>query len=536
MNRKTRILYVEDEAIWRREITKILSEANCLVKTAENTDIARSLLTNSFFHIVLLDISMESGNKKNTDGIEFLREINNWQREGAFETAMLTAYWSRSREEKTLDKYGVFCFLDKRNFDEKKFLTKIRQGIEIAKINLMLRISNFEEAQSQMNNMQVGGNRLKSSDPLFERLREELEDLFCRLFSHVVEIGLRPMETGFSGTRVLIADLYFEDRLPGSSVVIKFGDYKIMKREYENFKDYVEYRVSGAKHTAIGKFRRTSNLGGILYSFLGAGMEKVRSFYQFFEVASLSDVQFTLHRLFKITCRPWYVNFKSSGLCDLMDYYWTSLARPFEGIRRTKASLKSVKGKGRLIFRSLGSSQQFLDPVAQIENLKVFGDLIECITHGDLNLGNLLVDEHGDSWLIDFQSTGFSHYFRDFVELDTCIRILDLDHKLFSLQERLAMEAVLNSISNFEELGNLKVGFSSKNDLVSKSFSTVLYLREMAGNIKLLNDDNMASYYVGLFCNTLNFIRFPGYTKIQKEHALLSASLILDRLKAMKAI
>jgi len=44
------------------------------------------------------------------------------------------------------------------------------------------------------------------------------------------------------------------------------------------------------------------------------------------------------------------------------------------------------------------------------------------ITHGDLNGKNILVDENGHPWLIDFFRTGPEHVLRDFVELEADIK------------------------------------------------------------------------------------------------------------------
>jgi len=44
------------------------------------------------------------------------------------------------------------------------------------------------------------------------------------------------------------------------------------------------------------------------------------------------------------------------------------------------------------------------------------------ITHGDLQADNILMNDAGDCWLIDFYRTYPSHILRDFVELETDIK------------------------------------------------------------------------------------------------------------------
>ena len=533
--RHARILYLEDDAIWRKEIAEILTLANFHVDSAETPHIVRSKLAQGNYHLVILDISMDE-TSKNREGMALLGEIGDPNLPRAFETMMLTAYGSKSRLRRAFSKYRVVDFLDKHEFDEDDFVDAVNQAIKGENVNLNLELPNLDEAGAHLKNMWIGENQVKPGEPLMVRVLSELEDLLCRLFTEESSVLLRFLERGLSGTRVFKAEPFFQSGQPGNQVIVKFGEFGQLQRENANFNEYVQPFLGGNRSTNILKWRRTALLGGIVYSFLGAGLEKVQAFEDFFETGSEKTIQSALKRLFKTCCAPWYSSPRSSGPSDLMDYYWAGFGRPFVQVKAARKRLKSVQGRDRLVFSSLGTGQNFADPTVNIENHKVLGEFIECITHGDLNPGNLFIDEHGGSWLIDFQRTGYGHYLRDFVELDTFIRVLLLDEKRVPLQERLAMEETLTSVNRFGELGDLKNRFSSSNKWVMKSFLSVLHLREMAGNIKLLADDNMAGYYTGLFCNALNSIRFSSYAKVQKEHALLSASLILDRLKAMGAL
>jgi hypothetical protein len=53
-----------------------------------------------------------------------------------------------------------------------------------------------------------------------------------------------------------------------------------------------------------------------------------------------------------------------------------------------------------------------------------WGEVEECLCHGDLNAGNILVNsQHNRAAFIDFQNTGFHNIFRDFVSFESSIRI-----------------------------------------------------------------------------------------------------------------
>jgi hypothetical protein len=85
-----------------------------------------------------------------------------------------------------------------------------------------------------------------------------------------------------------------------------------------------------------------------------------------------------------------------------------------------------------------------------------WGPVEECICHGDLNANNILVNTSGHRMaFIDFQSTGFHNIFRDFVSLESSVRI-DwsgdvLDHEMREQFEReiLAVEGDLTGLTGY---------------------------------------------------------------------------------------
>jgi len=67
---------------------------------------------------------------------------------------------------------------------------------------------------------------------------------------------------------------------------------------------------------------------------------------------------------------------------------------------------------------------------------------------------------------------------------------------------------------------------------VAKAYSVVVYLRKVAH--KLLEQsrkDDISEYFIALLYNAMNAIRFNSLQIVQREHAMLSASLLADRLQ-----
>jgi len=154
------------------------------------------------------------------------------------------------------------------------------------------------------------------------------------------------------------------------------------------------------------------------------------------------------------------------------------------------------------------------------------------ITHGDFKQHNLLVDSTEHVWMIDFQGTGQGHILRDVAMLDSVVRFQLLPAKEATLKERLQMEEALCSIERFSQVEQLTTKFSTANPALTKTYNAVVYLRTLARRLVNQNpNDDMSEYYIALLYNALNTLQFFSLPSVQHEHALLSASLLVDQLE-----
>jgi hypothetical protein len=133
--------------------------------------------------------------------------------------------------------------------------------------------------------------------------------------------------------------------------------------------------------------------------------------------------------------------------------------------------------------------------------------------------------------LIDFLRTSRGHILRDVSELDSVLRFELLAAKEATLEERLKMEEVLCSVERFRQVGRLEEKFPADNQALAKVYNTVVHLRKQARKLVIQNpDDNMREYYIALLFHAMNTLRFYDLSVEQREHALLCASLLADRL------
>src|SRR5204863_1192399 len=118
--------------------------------------------------------------------------------------------------------------------------------------------------------------------------------------------------------------------------------------------------------------------------------------------------------------------------------------------------LKSVQGKQFLYFSSLTTQQiHFANPLIVCATQNFIVSTYVCITHGNFNQHNILVDNNRQVWLVDFQHTSHGHILRDICQLDTIIRFHLLSVEDATLDERFALEDALCSVDNFSQIEQL---------------------------------------------------------------------------------
>ncbi len=531
--KRGRILLVDDNQQWREELSETLHQAGYYVETAATTKEALQKFKDTNFHLIILDLRMEANNQENKDGIQLLYELRKLEAGKETKVIMLSAY-NNLPDMRTAFREEVVDVLNKQEFDNDVFVQEIVEiFVKKVKINLNLQIAwqqNVNSAKLVLG-LEIGTERIEKNNPQHDALTLELEDLFCRIFYDASSILNRPLTSGNSGTRVISAHPVYQEGGGARPVVVKFGDVQKIEAEYTKFKKYAAPYIGGGRSTTTLAVRYTLHLGGISYSLLGGADDRLKSFGEFYHHATISQIKEMISGLFIKTCGAWYSNPGNQHTFDLSKTYQESLNFTWEKLYTALAgSLKSVQVQEKLTFDALNSARKFTNPITATAGHSAFYTTYTCITHGDFNQNNIFVDSSGHSWLIDFQSTGPGHILRDFVALDTEIRCKLLQPEDATLAERLALEEILCSIDEFQQLDQLLNPFLTQNPLLAKAFESVVHLRKLAYDLIPYNQNDMPEYYAALLYQALNTSRFRTLPTGQCEHALLSACLLIDKL------
>lgn len=540
MTRHGRILVVDDSARWRAALAEALQRGGFYVDLAATTAEARDYLRDNLYHLLVLDVRMDEADPSNVDGLDLLRELDTRGLSEALQVIMLSAYDTKERVRTAFREHNVADFLSKDRFDTREFLENVRQIFsKELKSNLELTIhwQKLQGTEEAVLNLEIDGIRLKRDPALKSRVAIELEDLLCRLFSQAHSVLIRPLALGQSSTGVLWVQPFYHPG-HGRPVVVKFGDFRIIEEEHSNFKTYVQPFIGGGRNTSVIDRQRTPHLGGIIYSLLGSDNDHLEDFGSFYHHAELPKMREVLDRLFLDTCGTWYENARSLQPYNLTADYQTMFGFTRQKIADALRELQkyiqvtTVQGKQAITFKSLNGERVFTHPLPVIDEPPLVYPASTCTTHGDFNQHNILVDGVGHTWLIDFQSTGPGHIFRDIAQLDSEIRFVLLAPQDATLNERLQLEEELCRAENFSQLAQLAPTLPTDNLPLAKAYASVLHLRTLARRfVAHHTGEDMYDYYVALFYNAINTLRFYGLASGQREHALLSASLLADRLR-----
>ncbi|HKF38423.1 MAG TPA: response regulator, partial [Ktedonobacteraceae bacterium] len=422
MNRQGRILIVDDQEHWRKALVEILQRGGFCADAASSTVEALECLQKYLYHLVVLDIRLVdiAGNE---EGMGLLEEMERRGLSEATKVIMLSAYGTQEYMRTSFTEYNVVDFLSKDDFDNEEFLREVRKTFsEKVKINLALdihwpQVSMPEQIVLTLN---IDGTSIHHDSPLRSQVVLELEDLFCRLFSQAKSVRVRPSTAGWSGTGVLRVQPFYPTGGGGYEVIVKFGDFRKIEEEYRNFSEYVQPFLGGERNTTINHMRRTPNLAGITYSLLGTTNDQVVDFGEFYRHADSSQIKEALGQLFWHTCKAWYASRGQLELVDLTADYQRLFSYPLGMIEHVLSKQQNiwVRDDQKLSFKSLAGNRAFTNPLPVIDGLSLVYPTYCCITHGDFNHHNLLVDGGGNMWLVDFQGTGPGHILRDVASLD----------------------------------------------------------------------------------------------------------------------
>ncbi len=249
--------------------------------------------------------------------------------------------------------------------------------------------------------------------------RDETELIVRSLYADCHRVRLAPLTGGFSATTWQVESFDAQGRrlLP---TVLKVGPPAMMDREHDAHERYVGPFVLNNASIGLGRAAHGEAVG-LRYNFVGVAGDasKLKTLQRRSLDGDDAGVQTLYRTLAEQTLRPWYGQARQESRPLYADHTplrlfpaLPQLAREVLGELMDAATLP-CPALGRDLpnpWRFL--AEQFPQRAAHSIPCKV------AITHGDLNLNNVLVDERDNLYVIDFSETRERSVGSDFARLE----------------------------------------------------------------------------------------------------------------------
>ncbi len=529
-----KILLVEDEDQFYTTISRWLGDAGYRVRVATTYQEAYSALLSEHFHLAIVDVRLVEEPQDNDNDEEGLQLIAEMRQMGLSELPciVLTAYPNMERVWRAWEELRVSKFIDKNSGYRRELLDTVRKLFaQEVRINFSLAYTGNSE--------QIFGEVAEEiawktgEKPPLTLLTPQVRDLFGRLFADADRVYLSKLNPGLAGAAVVRAQPTYATGGIGRSYVVKVGRRDKVETESAQFQKNVR-RFLPANTVGQMGVAYSRHLGGLLYSFAETERSVLQEMDTYYQQATPEQIIKSLRGLFYDTCHNWY-EARVRDRRDLPRLYYNALQlEPTKLVRRIQVVLPQLDPQAET-FQLTPDAPPVLNPIAWLNQhqdecvLPVF----QCITHGDLTGRNVMVDEAGKCWLIDFYRTEKSHILRDFVILET-----DIKYRLLPEMKTLEFLKLEKALLDADRNGRPPQLEPAAGNDACKAALVIHELRRMAYEFaKPVPRNDLAEvrreHLVSLLMATLNVARLRHVAEARKIQAMHSAVLLcaeLDKL------
>ena len=356
---------------------------------------------------------------------------------------------------------------------------------------------------------------------------DETELIVRSLYADCRQVKLVPLTGGFSATTWQIESFDAQGRrlLP---TVLKVGPPAMMDREHDAHERYVGPFVLNNASIGLGRAVHGEAVG-LRYNFVGVtgDASNLRTLQRRW-IEGDGDIVKTLHRtLAGQTLRPWYGQARTEPRALYVDHtplrLFPMLPEVARGVLGDLIDAPTLPCPA--LGRDLPNPWRFLAEVYP-RRASLGIDCKVGITHGDMNLNNVLADERDNLYVIDFSETRERSVGSDFARLEPVFLIerTDFDAGTDEAEWLRGMEQLYASAQPWHEVPAALPGISAYHrDFVAQ-------LRELAAGY-LGHDAAEEAYLLPLLEWTLPIILFGNRPLPLRRASTWVAALIVERLQ-----
>ena len=520
-----RVLVVDNDEHVIQSVLFNLRMAGYEVIIADTVEEALRLIGHEIFHAAVIDIRLKDESEEDDQsGFEVARHLPPY-----VPRIIYTAYENIENLRAAFTEAGARYSVDKRNPNAPDLLVDNLDQLfkDEVKVNFALDI------QSAFDLSELAGMIRMPADSRYPEPRaEDVQRLLQTLFYSAEAIQatyLLPPEAAPTRSQSGAVLITVHPRLPNGlaePVVVKLSSCDEIEREVQGY-NQIEPFLGGQRHADMRGHAYSRGLGGLVYSFINADeLGDIHVFDDLFANAPADEIIQLRRQFFTRTFRQIFSDATREPI-DLAAMYSQALGLTPQKLRQAIAERRpNAAGELQLHFKGLPGT--YPNPLLWVLHGDIFRRLDTiarvCLCHGDLHGRNILVDSAGRFWLLDFARVDRSHALRDFAELETDIkfellRTADLG-QLLRFEQALLAPTLFSDQAAADAFGNAQI---------DKAYQVIVALRALAAEQLNLHED-MDEYYQALLFHTLNVLRLRRPSADKKEHALLAAALICQRL------
>jgi hypothetical protein len=151
----------------------------------------------------------------------------------------------------------------------------------------------------------------------------------------------------------------------------------------------------------------------------------------------------------------------------------------------------------------------------------------QAVTHGDLNLRNILVDEHDNLYVIDFSETRLRNIVSDFARMETIVKFETT--RLENASDLAGMVEFELGLAEVRSLSDVPPNRYAGNDpAVAKAYAVICQLRKYA-DITTLFETDVSPYWLALLEWTYSVLSYD-LPPIRRKLAAYSAAILCEKL------
>ena len=350
---------------------------------------------------------------------------------------------------------------------------------------------------------------------------------------------LRRLDGGFSGAKVILVEysLEKEQGYPRSypSKVLKIGDPKVIKQEWENWKTHVEFLPKGC-FAQIQAYYKDVAHRCIEYSYTDESTEHI-SFKEFYK--KNLDPSFILEELFSKTLSHLYANLRINRIVPAQKLKkWLDIDNENSSKKLTNIS-NFLRGNdidpsypGLYAIELLRTIPNPLCLLQKPPFSNYTLTISERVVHGDLNAENIRISKQEKCCLIDFYYTGRAEAIMDYAKLESVVKfeLLEETGNEQDVKRLLEIEDILVSRLNPSAEDIATSGDIAASANTQRAMKVVVSLREQLQTF--INSSQGADekiYWLCLFSYALTTASYDTLSCLQRLYAFISAALIAEK-------